>query len=421
MAEFILNPRRTPRAPVRCRAEVAGPHGPFESDTEDIGSMGCQVVSPRVVRKGDGLYLSITNEKVAERLEVSGRVAWVAAQAPWRVGVAFDEGCLSRSARWFDRLLSAYPGLAGYRKVPDRIPTDATVYLGPPPRFLLDFTADETMLLRAIASGARVDELMARLRSVWPAAQRALFSLIARQAVTLLRGQAVRPDAWRKVLTEVEAALAVESLGAPGMPFGPGPGAPPRERQAATPAPAARSAGTPLPGAHATVSPARTPPPAARTPVPSARTPPPSARTPVPAALTPVPAARTPVPPRQPPAGAGGWKGGQPHDGTRQVDFGDDGPTLEIGTLDHGTPTPPGAVGAPRRPGFAGAGVGWRGGSPRSPEAQATFERALAEIEASNVPAALALLRRALSLAPGDAEIAQVLGQLSFGNRMPER
>jgi hypothetical protein len=33
----------------------------------------------------------------------------------------------------------------------------------------------------------------------------------------------------------------------------------------------------------------------------------------------------------------------------------------------------------------------------------------------------LALLRRALSLAPGDAEIAQVLGQLSFGNRMPER
>jgi hypothetical protein len=402
MAEFIVNPRRTPRAPARCRAEVACPHGRFEADTEDIGSMGCQVVSPRAVRKGDALYLVVTNEKVAERLEVSGRVAWVSAQAPWRVGVAFDEGCLERSARWFDRLISAYPGLAGFRKVPDRIPTDATVYLGPPPRFLLDFTSDEALLLRAIASGARIDELMARLRDGWPAAQRALFSLIARQAVTLQRGQAVRPDAWRKILTEVEASLAVESLGkGTSLAARVEPQRPP----GATPPPIAGRAGTPLPGAHRTVPAAPTPIPAARTPLPAAAIVP---------AYTPVPAAHPGAPP------AAGWKGGQPHDGTRVVDLQDEGPTLEIGTLgDAGAAAGPGGAGG--RPGPSASGLGRPAGKARNAEAQAAFERALAEIEASNFGGAMALLRQALSLAPGDAEIARTLGQVAFRDRMPGR
>lgn len=211
MAQFIVNPRRALRAPTRCRAAVVCRHGQFEADTEDIGSMGCQVVSPHPVQKGEGVRLTVTNEKIAEPLEVTGRVAWVSPQAPWRVGIAFEERSLAGSARWFDRLIAAHPGLGGYRRVPDRIRADATVYLGPPPRFLVDFTAEEALLLRAIGSGAQLYELMARLRDRWALAQRALFSLIARQAVTLQREQAVHPDSWKKILTDIEASLGLET------------------------------------------------------------------------------------------------------------------------------------------------------------------------------------------------------------------
>jgi PilZ domain len=227
MAEFIVNPRRAPRAPVRCYAAVRCGEERFETETEDVGSMGCQVVSPRLVCQGSPVELVLTNEKIDEPLEATGHVAWVSAQAPWRVGIAFEDRCVARSARWFDRLVAAYPALAGYGRVPDRIRTDAIVYLGPPPRFVVDFTSEEAALLRAIASGARIDELMARLREDWPAALRALFSLIARHAVTFQRGRAVHPDSWKRILTEVEASLAVESLGQvrPGLRAPPAPSA----------------------------------------------------------------------------------------------------------------------------------------------------------------------------------------------------
>jgi hypothetical protein len=78
----------------------------------------------------------------------------------------------------------------------------------------------------------------------------------------------------------------------------------------------------------------------------------------------------------------------------------EDDPPLEVGT---------------------GAGSGWRAARARSAEAQATFEQALAQIEASNVNGAIALLRRALTLSPGDAEIAQTLGRLAFKDRLPGR
>jgi len=367
MAEFIVNPRRAPRAPARCRVAVASPHGWFEAETEDIGSMGCQVVAPKLVRKGDLVQLVVTNAKVDEPLKANGHVAWVSPQPPWRVGIAFDDGALKESARWFDRLVGAHPGLGGYRRVPDRIRADATVYLGAPPKFLLDFNGDEAMLLRAIASGARIDELMARLRDRWPAAQRALFSLIARQAITFQRGQAVHPDSWKKILTDIEASLAVESMENASDVVAPR--APPRapERPAATP---------------------------------------------------------PPFVPIRPVGGRryeSAWPAQQAHDPSPVLDLQHDeaGPSLEIAT-----PIGAPAWAEPTRPApsadFAGAGVGWRTAPRhRSGEAQAAFDRALAEIHAGRVSGAIALLRRALALAPGDAEIAAQLGQLAFKDRTP--
>jgi hypothetical protein len=385
MAEFIVNPRRAPRAPARCRAAVVSTQGWFDAETEDIGSMGCQLVSPKQVRKGDIVQLHVTNEKVEQPLKASGRVAWVSPQAPYRVGICFDEAARPGAARWFDLLVAAYPGLGGYRRVPDRIRADATVYLGPPPRFLVDFTADEAMLLRAIASGARIDELTARLRDQWPAAQRALFSLIARQVVTFQRGQAVHPDSWKKILSDVEASLAVEELGkeVPALKSAP---PPPPPMEAYRPAHATAPASDDIPLA---------------TPVPSAR-----------AALR----------------GSDTWAA-PAHDPSPVLDLPSGGAAapLELerpapGAPPRGVPPHPAALGTARpahEADFSGAGVGWRKTRTRSAEAQATYDRAVEELRVGSVNGAIALLRRALQLAPGDAEIAQALGKLAFKKDRP--
>lgn len=412
MAEFIVNPRRVPRAPARCRTHVTSAAGAFDSETEDIGANGCQVIVPRLVRKGDAVELTIGNERVPESLRIRGRVAWVSPQAPWRAGIAFDDPSLRESARWFEKLVASYPGLRELRRVPQRIPADAMVYLGAPPRFLLDFTADEASLLRAIASGARIDELQARLRDRWPGAQRALFSLLARQAVTLTRGQAVHPDAWKRILSEVEASLAVESLGRGG------------DGVAAPPLPVA----TPVP--RPSQAPAAVAPPPRAVPPPAARAVPPAPRPAAPpprASPTPAPGAYAATWNDQPSASR--WDPGPIQDPHPMLELADDEPPLEIDTAraaGERAPTPvphrgPVATPISAHADFAGAGVGWRAKAPRirTPEASATFERARAELSAGNVNGAIALLRRALALAPGDPEIADALGKLAFKDRLP--
>jgi hypothetical protein len=377
MAEFIVNPRRAPRAPARCRAAVVSPAGAFEAETEDIGSRGCQVVSPKLVRKGDGLALVISNGKMGEPLRVTGRVAWVSAQPPWRIGIAFEAVHAPVCERWFDAFVAAHPGVGSFRRVPERIAVDATIYLGPPPRFLVDFTAD----------GATVDELMTRLRDGWPAAQRALFSLLARQAVTLSRGHAAHPDAWKKILTDVEASLAIESLGS----VAPSLAAPPEPiRAAATPVP--RPIATPVPIAPRPAEDRPT-----RTPLGTER------RTYTPVQTGAVPATSAWGVPVQNP--------------DRMLELDEGGPPLDIAA-----PSPQ-ARGVGRTDSSAwGArdGAGWRGTArARTPEVQDLLDRARAELAAANVNGAIALLRQALAQAPGDAEIADALGKLAFKDRLP--
>lgn len=53
----------------------------------------------------------------------------------------------------------------------------------------------------------------------------------------------------------------------------------------------------------------------------------------------------------------------------------------------------------------------------RSPQAQQQYEHALACAAAGDLQGALRLMRQALELSPGDAEIAQALGQLAFRDR----
>ncbi len=56
---------------------------------------------------------------------------------------------------------------------------------------------------------------------------------------------------------------------------------------------------------------------------------------------------------------------------------------------------------------------GFAAGPTRSAEAQGCYERAMAELEAGRLAGATALLRRALALSPGDAEIAGALARVA--------
>lgn len=375
-----MNPRRALRAAARCRTAVVTPTASFEAETEDIGARGCQVASPKGVRKGEAARLTVANDRVREPLRVAGRIAWVSAHFPWRVGIAFDEAALPATTAWFERLVEAHPGLRAFGRLPERIPLDATIYLGPPPRFLVDFSADEAAILRAVGSGVRVDEIVARLRARGPAVERALFSLIARSAVTLARGQAVHPEGWKRILDQVEASFAVEALGT-GPASLAAPPEPAADADAPTPAPAPAAVRAPTPAPVRSATPGSPP------------------REPGPPALERAPARDPGLPPARagapPPAAEAATRGA--------------GRALDAGAA-WGVP--------PHAPDFTGKGVGWRKAvQARGLGAQAVFERAHEEFLAGNVNGAIALLRRALSLAPGDPEIAEVLGKLAFRGR----
>jgi hypothetical protein len=140
---------------------------------------------------------------------------------------------------------------------------------------------------------------------------------------------------------------------------------------------------------------------------------PPPARAPPPA-----PPPRAPAAAAAPPPAYDGSRFGVPaHDPHPLLDLDEgDAPSLEIAgggpTLDvlpfaADPVAPPAPRRAPPRPG--GAPPARR----RSPEAQAAFERGLREMESGGAGAAASLLRRALSLAPGDPEIAEAIARLA--------
>jgi hypothetical protein len=356
MADFVFNPRRAPRAPVRCRAEVAAGNGArWTAETEDVGPRGCQIVAPQKLAAGELVNLLITTEGLSRKLSVGGKVAWISPTEPWRLGIAYAEQDAAVSADWYDALVAKNPALAAYRGVPERISVDATVFLGPPPRLVMDFTSDEIQILRCVGSGISVGELMQRLKDIWGRAQHALFSLIVRRHLVLSRGASVLPATWKQILSDLEATLAVEEL------------------ERSTP----RAPPPPLPSQP---FPASTP---ARTPAPG--------HTFVPAVSAPVHAAPpAPAPPARPETRAG------------------------MRSLDSGGPW---GAHEPHAD-FKGAGVGWRTQPrPRSPEADQLFRHASLEAEAGRVDAAIGMLRQALQMSPGDPEIAALLGRLAFRDR----
>lgn len=201
MAEFILNPRRAPRAPVRCEARIALKQGGFfSSPTSDYGPQGCQVRAPVPLAPGSRIFVELVNERLARPVELTGRVAWTSKAPPWRIGVAFDAGSLGAAGGFFEALAAVYPGIDTYGRAPDRIPDDAPLAPAPPPDVVPLLTDDEADVLRAIGPGLRADALRARLGPAFEPAVNAVFALLGRRYLALGAPDPGAAAAWASLL-----------------------------------------------------------------------------------------------------------------------------------------------------------------------------------------------------------------------------
>ncbi len=201
MRADILNPRRVPRVPLRCTVSIRHRLWTWSGETEDLGPGGCQIVSPRPVDPGRELKLVIRVGALDRPVGASGKVVWSREEAPSRLGVAFGR---KGDAGWFDALLAADPVASrAARSVPDRLPRQTRVYLGKPPRLLVDFSPTERELIRRVGSGVTLDALA---RSFGPELDErtagALFSLVARRLVVFDRVASVGIARWRGVLSD---------------------------------------------------------------------------------------------------------------------------------------------------------------------------------------------------------------------------
>jgi hypothetical protein len=379
VTDYIVNPRRAPRAPSRCKTKVQSAGAAWDSETEDIGPHGCQLLAPAPLARGAALQIVVGNRSLPLVLQVAGRVAWVSSQPPWRLGVAFEKSAQPAATRWFEQLVGASPGLANVRRVPERLPTDAMIFLGAPPKFA-DFTPDEVEVLRHVAGGLTVARLRQKLEATWPVALRSLFALLGRGAVTVARGAAAQPETWRAVMEELGAEFAVEAP-------------PPRL--------------APLPS---------------RTPIatPGLDLPPPGRPAPVP---TPPPVPPLPHPAVAPPPVVQH----EPLFDLEAISAAAEADEIEVARPDYyalpgsppagsAAPPPPRPPAMPGTPGVSSAGTGWRGaGRARSQEAQEALDLGLQELAAGRTSSALAHLRNALRQAPGDAEVAAALGRAMKG------
>jgi len=138
-----------------------------------------------------------------------------------RLGVEFEVGRTDMG--WFEALVQADPSMAlALRRAPERLPRAARLYMGEPPRYLGDFSAEEVAILKRVDVGLSVDELRRQLGSAFERVRGALFALLARRLLVLAPEEAVPAERWRDVLVAAERTLAAEGIRLPApTPAGP--------------------------------------------------------------------------------------------------------------------------------------------------------------------------------------------------------
>jgi len=250
--EYLENPRRTIRAPLRCHALLTRASGAVKTTTEDIGAHGCRVEVPSPSPRGEIVGLALSWRAFDRTLRVNGTVAWASARAPWALGIAFLDECLAEASRWLDGLIAADPSVLAFRDPPPkRISMDAAVFLAPPPGPRTKFTDEEQRLLRAVRLGVPIRTLREMGLEKGRLA-RVLFALFSKQALTLDRAAAAQPGAWTRILAARPTSMTGADLdGDPATPTEIETFDRTREVTARTPAPGRRSGDLPAAGGAA--------------------------------------------------------------------------------------------------------------------------------------------------------------------------
>ncbi len=187
MSDFVINPRRAPRTVVGCEARVALKNGGFfRGPTVDCGPTGCQILAPSPLPIDERVFVELRSQCVPEASFLSGRVAWIAEEAPFRLGVQFDPASHDDAALFYGRLAAAHPDLVEVDGIPERVPLDARVVPCADEADAAILPGEEELLL-AIGSGIRLRDLRGRLgEERWPAALNPLFALLARRLLVIV-------------------------------------------------------------------------------------------------------------------------------------------------------------------------------------------------------------------------------------------
>jgi hypothetical protein len=103
--------RRVDRVSVCCRVVVRDRYGVWTAVTEDICAHGCRILTPRLLRSGSRLHLTLSSDLFPEDLETVAEVMW---STPDQLGVSFANGTARPMAphAWIDKVLEygAVPG-----------------------------------------------------------------------------------------------------------------------------------------------------------------------------------------------------------------------------------------------------------------------------------------------------------------------
>ncbi len=207
----LRDPRLSPRLPARCAVVIRHRFSRWRAESEDLGPDGCQLVTPRLVPAGRHVRLTIQIPELGQAVERTATVVWSRAAEPSRLGLRFTDGRGDR--RWFESLLAADPALASTaRRRTGALPWRTPLFLGAPPRLIVDFTRDELAVLRRLRPGMAVVELVATFGRMPERLIGALFALVARRRIVLDAAASPGPGAWGEVLAERKGAGAPEAL-----------------------------------------------------------------------------------------------------------------------------------------------------------------------------------------------------------------
>jgi hypothetical protein len=201
--------------------EVRDRFSSWTASTEDLGPLGCQLVTPRLAAPGRELKLKIHCDAIGQTIETSATVIWSRSESPSRLGVQFPE---QRAVpAWFDVLMRTEPqAAASSRRSPKKLSRDTLLRLGEPPSFIADFSPEEVAVLRRVGFGVTVESLARQLGSAFPRVKGAVFALLARRLLVLHASEAGDPARWNGPIAMAEKALAIAGVKLPAPTEGPG-------------------------------------------------------------------------------------------------------------------------------------------------------------------------------------------------------